>query len=173
VQVDPRVAGGPPALELHGVLAHRRPGVPDAQPPLPGAGFPGQVVDLGQHAARPAQHPLPRRGRHDHPAGAAQQADAERVLQRGQRPGHGRLRHPELRGSVGEATGIDDRDEAAQVTQLDVHALSVSLLRRMHFVNAGGRRILGSWKPLHRPARTPSRPPGPHPGRAAAPPGWR
>ena len=32
---------------------------------------------------------------------------------------------PELGGGVGEAAGVDDRDQAAQVPQLDIHAPSV------------------------------------------------
>ena len=41
VQLDVGVPGGPAALELHGVLAHRRPGVADAQPAVPASAPPG------------------------------------------------------------------------------------------------------------------------------------
>ena len=107
------------------MLAHRRPGVPDAQPGVATTRLAREVVDLGEHPAGVRQHPLARRGEDELPAGAPQQPHPERVLQAGERARHGRLRDAELGGGTGEAPGVDDRGERTEMTELDVHAFSV------------------------------------------------
>ena len=87
-------------------------------------GLADPVVDLGEHATGRASTRSPRGG-HDLRAGAPQQPHAERVLQSGQGARHGGLRHPEPEGGVGEAPGVGDGDQAAQVPQLHIHASSV------------------------------------------------
>lgn len=131
-----RVLRGPAALELDGVRADGRPGVSHAQWALPGTGLPGQVVDLGHDPACPGQHSIPRRGEDDLAAGSPQQAYPQDVLQLCERAGDRRLRDAEHGGGAGETTRIDDRDQAAQVAQLHIHASSVSVNSRMHFENA-------------------------------------
>ena len=87
--------------------------------------LPDEVVDLGEHPTGTGEHPLAGRGEHELPAGAAQQPNPERVLERRERARDRGLREPELRGGTGEARGVDDRGQHPQVTQLDIHALSV------------------------------------------------
>ena len=112
-------------------------GTPRCAPPSPprrgrcaaGCARPGppvhEVVDLGEHPAGVRQHPLPRRGEHDLPAGPAQETHAERVLERGERARHRRLRDAELGGGSGEARQARRSRRGTQVPDLDVHAYSV------------------------------------------------
>ena len=125
----------PTPLELDGVLTHRGPGMTDTQPVDSNASIPDEVLRVDEQAARPGQHPLPCRRGHDLSAGAAQQPHAQRPLERREAARNGGLRQPQLRSRAGETAVVDDRDKAAQVPQLDIHAFSVSLLQRMHFVN--------------------------------------
>ena len=127
MQLDVGMPRCPSALEFHGVLSHRRPGVADAQPADPTPRIPDQVLHVGEQAARPGQHPISRRGGHDFPAGATQQAHPELPLERREPARHGGLGHPELRRRTGEAAMVDDRDEAPHVPQFHIHTHSVSL----------------------------------------------
>jgi len=54
-----------------------------------------------------------------------QQPDAEHLLEGHQVARHRRLGDAELDGGVGEGPGVDDRDQAAQVPQFQIHNQSV------------------------------------------------
>jgi hypothetical protein len=125
VQLDVGIPGRPAALELRGVPADGRPGMAEAQPGVPGGGLGHQVIGLGQQVPGPGQDLDAGRGRGDAPAGPVQQPGPEYLLQRDQGPGHRRLGDAQLDGGVGEAARVHDGDQAAQVPQLKVHALSV------------------------------------------------
>ena len=60
-------------------------------------------------------------GRGDAAAGAVQQPDAEDLLKRDEVPRYRRLRDAELDGGVGEGASVHNRDQAAQVPQLQIH----------------------------------------------------
>ena len=125
VQFDVRVGGRPAALELAGVPAHGRPGVTDAEPGVPGGRLGDEVAGRGEDLPGLGQDVHAGRGRGDGPAGAVQQPDAENLLEGHQVARHGRLRDAEFDGGVGEGPGVDDRDQAAQVPQLQIHNQSV------------------------------------------------
>jgi hypothetical protein len=54
-----------------------------------------------------------------------QQPHPQDRLQREQGARHRRLGDAQLDGGVGEAAGVDDRDQAAQMAQLEIHDSSV------------------------------------------------
>jgi hypothetical protein len=125
VEFDVRMRGRPAALKLAGVAAHGRPGVTDAEPGMAGGGFGDEVACRGEDLPRLGQHVHAGRGRGDGPAGAVQQPDPENLLEGHQVARHRRLRDAELDGGVGERSRVDDRGQAAQVPQLQIHNYSV------------------------------------------------
>jgi len=90
--------------------------VADAQPGVAGGGLADQVVGLGQELPGPGQDLHARRGRGDAAAGPVQQPDAEDGFKGEQGAGHRGLGDAQVEGGVGEAAGVDDRDQAAQVS---------------------------------------------------------
>ena len=149
VNIHVGVAVLPAALELGRVAAERGPRVADVQPAVARAGLADQLVHAGQQDAGPGQHLDPRGGGGDRPAGAVQQSHAEHPLQGEQGTGHRRLGQAQLQAGVGEAAGVHDGHQAAQVPQLQsaathpgarfIHAFSVSIGRWMHFAYANQR----------------------------------
>jgi hypothetical protein len=142
LQLDVRVAGGPAALELQGVPAQRRPGMADAQPPMAGRRLADKVVGVGQQLPGLGQDLDAGRGRGDAAAGPVQQPDPQHLLEREEGAGDGGLGDAQLDGGVGEAAGVDDRDQAAQLPQLEIHNRSVSQAPSMHFAHAAAGPIL-------------------------------
>jgi hypothetical protein len=65
------------------------------------------------------------RGRRDRPAGPMQQPYAEHALEAEQIPRDGGLGDAELDRGVGERPRVHDRDQAAQLPQLQIHDFSV------------------------------------------------
>jgi hypothetical protein len=50
-----------------------------------------------------------------------------------------------LCGRAGEAAVIDDRDQAAQMPQIDIHTHSVSIDHLMHYVNGCSDATVMAW----------------------------
>ena len=61
----------------------------------------------------------------DLPAGPVQQAHAQDLLKGQHVPGHRRLGDAQVDGRVRERSRVRDRHQAAKVTQLKIHNLSV------------------------------------------------
>jgi hypothetical protein len=92
---------------------------------VPGGRFPGHVAGRGQGAPRGREHPAAGRGQGDLPGRTAQQPDTERGFERRQRARRRRLGNAQVDRGIGEAAGVRDGDQAAQLTQLHIHNQSV------------------------------------------------
>jgi hypothetical protein len=121
VKFDAGVRGRPAALEFAGVPAHGRPGVTDAEPGMAGGRLGDEVACRGEDLSGLGQDVHAGRGRGDGPARAVQQPDAENLLEGHQVARRRRLRDAEFDRGIGEGARVDDRDQAAQVPQLEIH----------------------------------------------------
>ncbi len=92
---------------------------------MAGGGLADQVVHLAEHPPGVGQHPLPGPRRGHLPGSPAQQAYAQGAFERGEGARDGGLGDAERDGRVGEAALVDDRDQAAQLSELHIHDSSV------------------------------------------------
>lgn len=101
----------------------RRHGRDDTEPQHPGEGRPQRVrllherADLREHGLRAGRELLPGRGEQHSACRTLHQRHAERLLQRGQRPGQRGLTHPQSSGGVAEVQMLGHRRERPQLRQ--------------------------------------------------------
>ncbi len=84
-----------------------------------------QGLDLREQMAGTCQDQGAGRRRCDAPAGSVKQTRTQSGLKAGERAGDGGLRDAQFQRGVGEAAGVDDRHQAAQLLQLKIHAYIV------------------------------------------------
>jgi hypothetical protein len=125
----------PAALELHSVLTHGGPGVPDTQRSGPVSSVADRILHIGEQASRSDQHPVSGCGERHLSAVSSQQPHSEFLLQSGDSTRYRWLRHTKFCRGSGEATMVDDRDQTTQTPQVRTHTNSVSTVQLMHFVN--------------------------------------
>ncbi len=110
-----------------------------------GAGIAHQVVDVDQQPPRPDQNAFTGRSRCDFAAGSPQQTHAKGTFERRDTTGHRRLGNIQFCCCASKSAVVYDSDQAAEIPQLDIHTLSVSMDQRMHFENGCDVLILVAW----------------------------